>query len=120
MQVSFGTQNNSSPNEPSCTTVTVSFNGVLLVVTVYEDVDQSALSVCTRSALKLSYQWLKRADETGRCCAVSFANNCRIPVFIRRQNSGETSAVTSTHITITLESFPKPGDDTLGDFKFLG
>ncbi|GFV45025.1 uncharacterized protein TNCV_907721 [Trichonephila clavipes] len=33
MQVSFGTKNNSSPNEPSCTIVTVSFNGVLLVVT---------------------------------------------------------------------------------------
>ncbi|GFW64721.1 putative RNA-directed DNA polymerase from transposon BS [Trichonephila clavipes] len=31
MQVSSGTKNNSSPNEPSCTTVTVSFNGVLLV-----------------------------------------------------------------------------------------
>ncbi|GFT42537.1 uncharacterized protein TNCV_1787831 [Trichonephila clavipes] len=34
MQVSSGTKNNSSPNEPSCTTKTVSFNGVLLVVTV--------------------------------------------------------------------------------------
>ncbi|GFU47013.1 uncharacterized protein TNCV_3439921 [Trichonephila clavipes] len=33
MLVIFGTKNNSSPNEPSCTTVTVSFNGVLLVVT---------------------------------------------------------------------------------------
>ncbi|GFS62729.1 uncharacterized protein TNCV_3201781 [Trichonephila clavipes] len=33
MQVSSGTKNNSSPNEPSCTTVTVSFNGVLLEVT---------------------------------------------------------------------------------------
>ncbi|GBN56398.1 hypothetical protein AVEN_61082-1 [Araneus ventricosus] len=33
MQVSSGTKNNSSPNGPSCTTVTVSFNGVLLVVT---------------------------------------------------------------------------------------
>ncbi|GFY13714.1 uncharacterized protein TNCV_4960841 [Trichonephila clavipes] len=33
MQVSSGTKNISSPNEPSCTTVTVSFNGVLLVVT---------------------------------------------------------------------------------------
>ncbi|GFW57426.1 uncharacterized protein TNCV_543391 [Trichonephila clavipes] len=32
MQVSFGTKNNSSPNKPSCTTVTVSFNGVLLEV----------------------------------------------------------------------------------------
>ncbi|GFV89544.1 uncharacterized protein TNCV_5016621 [Trichonephila clavipes] len=33
MQVSSGTKNNSSRNEPSCTTVTMSFNGVLLVVT---------------------------------------------------------------------------------------
>ncbi|GFX54549.1 uncharacterized protein TNCV_792361 [Trichonephila clavipes] len=33
MQVSSETKYNSSPNEPSCTTVTVSFNGVLLVVT---------------------------------------------------------------------------------------
>ncbi|GFY13246.1 uncharacterized protein TNCV_2335101 [Trichonephila clavipes] len=33
MQASSGTKNNSSPNEPSCTTVTVSFNCVLLVVT---------------------------------------------------------------------------------------
>ncbi|GFS87212.1 uncharacterized protein TNCV_213381 [Trichonephila clavipes] len=33
MQVSSGTKNNFSPKEPSCTTVTVSFNGVLLVVT---------------------------------------------------------------------------------------
>ncbi|GFX43426.1 uncharacterized protein TNCV_4874461 [Trichonephila clavipes] len=33
MQVSSGTKNSSSPNEPSCTTVTVSFNGVILVVT---------------------------------------------------------------------------------------
>ncbi|GFW56612.1 uncharacterized protein TNCV_1863221 [Trichonephila clavipes] len=32
MRVSSGTKNNSSPNEPSSTTVTVSFNGVLLVV----------------------------------------------------------------------------------------
>ncbi|GFY10595.1 uncharacterized protein TNCV_2194161 [Trichonephila clavipes] len=33
MQVSSGTKSNSSPKEPSCTTLTVSFNGVLLVVT---------------------------------------------------------------------------------------
>ncbi|GFV43086.1 uncharacterized protein TNCV_5027761 [Trichonephila clavipes] len=33
MLVSSGTKNNSSPNEPSCTTLTVPFNGVLLVVT---------------------------------------------------------------------------------------
>ncbi|GFX39176.1 uncharacterized protein TNCV_359901 [Trichonephila clavipes] len=33
MQVRSGTKNNSSPNEPSCTTVTRSFNGVFLVET---------------------------------------------------------------------------------------
>ncbi|GFY07091.1 uncharacterized protein TNCV_4203621 [Trichonephila clavipes] len=33
---------------------------------------------------------------------------------------GATCAVTSTHITIILESLPKPGDDTLDDSKFLG
>ncbi|GFW84392.1 uncharacterized protein TNCV_1132601 [Trichonephila clavipes] len=33
MQVNSETKNESSPNEPSCSTVTVSFNGVLLVVT---------------------------------------------------------------------------------------
>ncbi|GFV03120.1 hypothetical protein TNCV_5025731 [Trichonephila clavipes] len=43
-----------------------------------------------------------------------------IPVLIRRCKSGVTAcAVTSTHITIILESLPKPGDDTLGNFKFL-
>ncbi|GFW27150.1 transposable element Tcb2 transposase [Trichonephila clavipes] len=31
-----------------------------------------------------------------------------------------TCAVTSTHITINLESLPKPGSDTLRDSKFLG
>ncbi|GFW87979.1 uncharacterized protein TNCV_216511 [Trichonephila clavipes] len=31
-----------------------------------------------------------------------------------------TCAVTSTHITIILESLPKPGDDILGDSKFFG
>ncbi|GFU62071.1 uncharacterized protein TNCV_4892891 [Trichonephila clavipes] len=33
IQASSGTKNDSSPNEPSWTTVTVSFNGGLLVVT---------------------------------------------------------------------------------------
>ncbi|GFX00595.1 uncharacterized protein TNCV_2236021 [Trichonephila clavipes] len=96
MQVSSGTKNNFSLSEPSCTTITVSFNGVLLM--------------------------LKRADETGLMLApsVSFGNNCQIPVLIQRCNSGATSDVSSTHITIILESLPKPGDDTLGDSKFLG
>ncbi|GFT92079.1 uncharacterized protein TNCV_1440871 [Trichonephila clavipes] len=43
-----------------------------------------------------------------------------IPVLIRRCNSGATCAVSSLHITIILESLPKPGDDTQGDSKFLG
>ncbi|GFU02173.1 uncharacterized protein TNCV_533801 [Trichonephila clavipes] len=43
-----------------------------------------------------------------------------IPLLIRRCNSGATCVVTSTHITIILESLPKPGDDILGDSKFLG
>ncbi|GFW15450.1 uncharacterized protein TNCV_4655901 [Trichonephila clavipes] len=43
-----------------------------------------------------------------------------IPVLIWHCNSGATCAVISTHITIILESLPKPGDDTLGDSKFLG
>ncbi|GBM58479.1 Histone-lysine N-methyltransferase NSD2 [Araneus ventricosus] len=46
--------------------------------------------------------------------------NCQIPVLIRRCNSRATCAVISTHITIILESLQKPGDDTLGDLKFLG
>ncbi|GFX56705.1 hypothetical protein TNCV_494531 [Trichonephila clavipes] len=49
--------------------------------------------------------------------SVYFGN--QIPALIRRCNSGATCAVTSTHITIILESLPKPGDDTLGDSKFL-
>ncbi|GFY09038.1 hypothetical protein TNCV_4662291 [Trichonephila clavipes] len=84
--------------------------------------DQSALSVCTRSALKLSYQWLKRADETGLIlCFVCFFldSNCQIPVLIRRYNSGVTCAVTPTPITINLELLLKSGDDILGDSKFL-
>ncbi|GFU47181.1 uncharacterized protein TNCV_2839321 [Trichonephila clavipes] len=33
---------------------------------------------------------------------------------------GATCVVTSSHITIILELLPTPGDDTLGDSKFLG
>ncbi|GFU58960.1 hypothetical protein TNCV_3602751 [Trichonephila clavipes] len=56
---------------------------------------------------------------TVQCCApsVSFDSNCQIYilVLIQRCNSRATCAVRSTHITIILESLPKPGDDTLGD-----
>ncbi|GFT45517.1 uncharacterized protein TNCV_3781461 [Trichonephila clavipes] len=43
-----------------------------------------------------------------------------IPVLIWRCNSGAICALTSTYITIILESLPKPGDDTLGDSKLIG
>ncbi|GFV26826.1 hypothetical protein TNCV_3454971 [Trichonephila clavipes] len=43
-----------------------------------------------------------------------------MPVLIRHCNLGVNCAVTSTHITIILEKLPKPGDDNLGDSKFLG
>ncbi|GFT49918.1 hypothetical protein TNCV_4175561 [Trichonephila clavipes] len=83
MQVSSGTKNNSFLNKPSCTTVTVLFNGVLLMVTVV---------TATHT-------------NTGHHSALQF---------------GATCAVTSTHVTIILESLEKPGDDTLDDSKFLG
>ncbi|GFU14970.1 hypothetical protein TNCV_795421 [Trichonephila clavipes] len=50
----------------------------------------------------------------------SFVSNCQIPVLIRCCNSRVTSAVTSTHITIILESLSKPADDSLSDSTFLG
>ncbi|GFU83159.1 uncharacterized protein TNCV_3737701 [Trichonephila clavipes] len=73
MQVSSGTKNSSSHNEPSCTTVTV-------------------------------FSWWLRVSGT-------------LHIKVRL---GATCAVTSPHITIILESLPKPGDNTLGDSKFLG
>ncbi|GFY36100.1 uncharacterized protein TNCV_4844721 [Trichonephila clavipes] len=66
-------------------------------------------------AMKLSYETLKRADEGDMMlCFVC------MPVLIWCCNLGATCAVTSTHIIIILESLLKPGDDTLGDSKFLG
>ncbi|GFV36417.1 uncharacterized protein TNCV_2234641 [Trichonephila clavipes] len=49
-----------------------------------------------------------------------FGSTSQIQVLIRRCNSGAACPVTSTHITIILESLSKPGDSTLGDSKFLG
>ncbi|GFX64946.1 hypothetical protein TNCV_450841 [Trichonephila clavipes] len=55
------------------------------------------------------------------CCApsVSFSSNSQIPVLIWRCSSVTPCDVTSTHITIILESLPKPEYDTLGNSKFL-
>ncbi|GFU59023.1 FLJ37770-like protein [Trichonephila clavipes] len=63
MQASSGTKNNSSPNEPSCTTVTMSFNGVKLTsygtvrrnfryalpVTVSDELLREAWKKCNRN-----------------------------------------------------------------------
>ncbi|GFX16040.1 uncharacterized protein TNCV_4702991 [Trichonephila clavipes] len=78
-------------------------------------------TVCLETVVPVAEESLRdRPDAVLRLLSVSFGSNCQIPVFIRRCNSGVTCAVTSTHITIILESLLKPGDDTLSDSKFLG
>ncbi|GFV33381.1 uncharacterized protein TNCV_4733041 [Trichonephila clavipes] len=129
MQAVLETKNNSSPNEPSCTSVTVSFNGVFLVVT-----GTGALYTKVRreSDCKLNLIRQKTSHKTtvvvSRMHALysrlisgdSELRNCQIPVLIWHCNSWATYAATSTHITIILESLPNPGDDTLGDSTVLG
>ncbi|GFU96054.1 hypothetical protein TNCV_2500101 [Trichonephila clavipes] len=51
IQVSSGTKNNFSPNEPSCTTVTVSFNAVLFGGNGY-----LALSILKTARIRLRKQ----------------------------------------------------------------
>ncbi|GFY21705.1 uncharacterized protein TNCV_1168491 [Trichonephila clavipes] len=130
MQVSSGTKNNSSRNEPSCTTVngviqwcSLGVNGYLVLSILKSGENKTTNKTWTRrktshkttvvvSTMHALYSRLIAGDSELR--------NCQIPVLIRRCNSGATCPVTSTHITIILESFSKPGDDTLGDSKFLG
>ncbi|GFT03874.1 uncharacterized protein TNCV_1730591 [Trichonephila clavipes] len=60
------------------------------------------------------------ADETGlMLCSICFFWH-QIPVLMWHCNLGVTCDVTSFHVIIILESLPKPGDDILGDSKFLG
>ncbi|GFX00700.1 uncharacterized protein TNCV_4576671 [Trichonephila clavipes] len=120
-----GTKNNSSPNEPSYTTVTVSFNGVLLVVT---GTWRSPYQSPARIRLQTKHRPGKTSHKTTIVETTTHALYSRfiagditakyIRILIRRCNSGETCA--STHITIILKSLPNPGEDTLGDSKFLG
>ncbi|GFW17083.1 uncharacterized protein TNCV_2762071 [Trichonephila clavipes] len=76
MQVSSGTKNISSPNEPSCTTVTVSFNDVLLV--------PGALHIKVRreSDFKLN-QDSSENITLDHCCGVH--NGCSLHQVNRRQ-----------------------------------
>ncbi|GFX00464.1 hypothetical protein TNCV_2091141 [Trichonephila clavipes] len=53
------------------------------------------------------------------CPVCFFGSNCKITVLIWCCNSVVTCAVACTHITSILESFPKPGNGTLVDSKFL-
>ncbi|GFX11876.1 uncharacterized protein TNCV_2996601 [Trichonephila clavipes] len=83
MQVSSGTNNNSSPNarEPSYTTVTVSFNGVLLVVRV-----PGALHIKVRRELdcKLNLDSSENITQE-HCCGVH--NACSLLQVNRRRHS---------------------------------
>ncbi|GFV35974.1 putative DD41D transposase [Trichonephila clavipes] len=78
-------------------------------------------TVCRETVVLVAEELLKRqiilANPSLR---IHPSINITVPVLIRRCNSGVTCAVASTLINIILESLPKPGDDTLGDSKFIG
>ncbi|GFU59945.1 uncharacterized protein TNCV_667401 [Trichonephila clavipes] len=77
-------------------------------------------TVCLEIAVPVAEEsWRDRSDDVLHLFLLAVTAKY-IQVLIRRCNSGATSAVTSTHITIILESLPKPRDDTLGDSKFIG
>ncbi|GFW12812.1 uncharacterized protein TNCV_3885221 [Trichonephila clavipes] len=80
MQVSSGTKNYSSSNEPSCTTVTVSFNGVLLVVT---GTWRSHIKVRRESHCKLNLDSSENITQD-HCCGVH--NACSLLQVNRRRH----------------------------------
>ncbi|GFW90970.1 uncharacterized protein TNCV_1758441 [Trichonephila clavipes] len=82
MQVSSGTKNNFSPNEPSCTTVTVSFNGVLLVVTVPGALH---IKVWRESDCKLNLDSSENITQY-HCCSVHNARSLLQLFFNRRRH----------------------------------
>ncbi|GFU81613.1 uncharacterized protein TNCV_4927441 [Trichonephila clavipes] len=88
MNVSSGTKNNSSSNEPLCTTVTVSFCGVLLVV-------PGALHIKVRreSDYKLNLHSLEKITQD-HCCGLH--NACSLLQVNRRRKS---VAVSGTYLT---------------------
>ncbi|GFW38281.1 uncharacterized protein TNCV_1331341 [Trichonephila clavipes] len=76
MQVSSGIKNNSSPNESSCTTVTVSFNGVLLECSFSRGFDfgGSDLSGFSKSAVSIvfkSWNWNPQSFSRTLKCSSS-------------------------------------------------
>ncbi|GFX85369.1 uncharacterized protein TNCV_4731861 [Trichonephila clavipes] len=78
-------------------------------------------TVCAETVVPVAEEsWQDRSDAVLRlfllAVTVKYIYRSSFGVVTR----GATCAVTSTHITIILELLPKPGDDTLGDFKFLG
>ncbi|GFX43203.1 uncharacterized protein TNCV_2389111 [Trichonephila clavipes] len=67
---------------------------------------------------KVPVDWWEGADMLQFVCE-AYPTHALLDSSLRC-NSGATCAVTSTHITIILESLSKPGDDTLCDSKSLG
>ncbi|GFX89160.1 uncharacterized protein TNCV_20561 [Trichonephila clavipes] len=81
---------------------------------------KSLYTVCLETVVPVSEEiWRDTSDAVFRLFLLA-ATAKYIPVLIRRCNSKVIYSVTSTHITNILKSLPKPGDDTMGDSKFLG
>ncbi|GFX50939.1 hypothetical protein TNCV_2732901 [Trichonephila clavipes] len=104
MKVSSGTKNNSSPKEPSCTTVTGSFNGVLLVVTAPQGAH--LLQSCGRpglSGMKLClmvfYYWY---DDTTDCSLGKLALGAGF-VLLRTFGLLRWGLGGSSHVEVTAE-----------------
>ncbi|GFU70704.1 uncharacterized protein TNCV_4951981 [Trichonephila clavipes] len=93
MQVSSGIKINSSPNEPSCTNVTVSFNGVLLVVTgTWRSPYLSPATIRLQTKPGLVGEREKTSHKT---TVVVFTMHSLLQVIRRRQGV----AVRGTHLT---------------------
>ncbi|GFX64339.1 uncharacterized protein TNCV_1413221 [Trichonephila clavipes] len=76
-------------------------------------------TVCLETVVPAAEEsWQDRSDAV--LCLFLFAVTAKYRSSFGDVTPGATCAVTSTHITIILESLPKPGDDILGDSKFLG
>ncbi|GFW70770.1 uncharacterized protein TNCV_4148181 [Trichonephila clavipes] len=69
MQISSGTKNNSSPIEPSCTTISISFSGAFLVVT---GTWRSHIKVRRESDCKLNLESSENITHD-HCCGVQNA-----------------------------------------------
>ncbi|GFV15863.1 hypothetical protein TNCV_988461 [Trichonephila clavipes] len=70
--------------------------------------------------LSMSHIFSTGFKSEGNASQSALAVTAKKSVLIRRCSSGVIWAITSNHITIILESLPKPGDGTMGDSKFVG